>query len=112
MNLCILFAGILSFGISDRQTRNFIISILVGYFSVNPNDLTGGTRKKLDLHLDVNFDGIDISLLQKGEEFVHTGVTGKFAILNNNYVILVGLNLANSKLVIVCIGYFGGFKFS
>lgn len=45
---------------------------------MNPNDLTGGAHKKvLDLHFEVKFDGINISLLEKEAEIVHTGVTGK-----------------------------------
>ncbi len=48
--------------------------------TVNPNDLTGGVPKKvLDLHFDVKFDGINLSLLEKKAEIVHTGVTGEAA---------------------------------
>lgn len=45
---------------------------------MNPNDVTGGIPKKLlDLHFEVKFDGINISLREKETEIVHTGVTGE-----------------------------------
>ena len=45
---------------------------------MNPNDLTGGVAKKrLDLHFDVKFDGIDACLLKKEDEIVHMGLTGQ-----------------------------------
>ncbi len=57
----------------------FVVTIagLLSHDTVNPNDLSGGGSKKaLDLHFDVKFDGINTSLLQKEEEIIHTSVTG------------------------------------
>ena len=58
------------------------------YCAVNPNDLTGGVPKKvLDLHFDVKFEGINVSLLESKAEIVHTGVTGERT--EDTHVVLV-----------------------
>jgi hypothetical protein len=44
---------------------------------VNPNDLAGGSPKILDLHFDVKFAGIYVSLLEKMDEVMHAAVTGE-----------------------------------
>lgn len=44
--------------------------------TVNPNDIII-PAKLLDLHFEVNFDGIKLSLFEKQEEVMHTAVTGE-----------------------------------